>query len=63
MKMLQNLKTRIILLVPSFIKIFLTIWKSHVMFSFIKESNKFEDVLKDFYEINNADLPQDNLKD
>ncbi len=63
MKMLQNLKTLIILLVLSFIKIFLTIWNAHVTISLIKESNKFEDVLKDFYEINNADLPQDNLKD
>jgi hypothetical protein len=63
MKMLQNLKTLFILLVLSFIKIFLSIWNAHVMSSFIKESNKFEDVLKDFYEINNADLPQDNLKD
>ena len=63
MKMLHNLKTLIILLVLSFIKIFLTIWNAHVMSSFNKESNKFEDVLKDFYEIKNADLPQDNLKD
>ncbi len=48
----------IILLVVLFIKMYLTRSNKHVNFIGYLESSNFYDIIKDFYDLNNNDLPQ-----
>jgi len=59
---LLNLKTLIILLDHSHINLFSIPINLFVSFIIKLESPNFTDIIKDFYDVNNNNLPQDNIR-